>query len=173
MPEAELRIIRGGRQRIAELEPVYASLHEHHRAVAPALGGMPARAVGEAWERRRAKYEEWLARSDAFVLVAEREGGALGYALVSPSEAYQGWVSRERVADVHELAVMPEERGRGIGTALLDAAERELDAIGICEYRLLVIAPNRDAIRFYERRGMAIVSHVLLGRVGQNPAGGS
>ena len=32
-------------------------------------------------------------------------------------------------------------------------------------FRVLVIALNDDARRFYERRGLATVSHVLLGRV--------
>ena len=47
----------------------------------------------------------------------------------------------------------------------MDAVEQELVRIGVSELRLLVIAPNAEAIRFYERRGLTTVSQVMLGRV--------
>ncbi len=47
----------------------------------------------------------------------------------------------------------------------MDAVERELLERGVRAFRVLVIARNDDARRFYERRGMVPVSHVLLGRV--------
>jgi len=64
------------------------------------------------------------------------------------------------------LSVLAEERGRGVGTQLMDAVEDELLQRGISELRLLVIAPNAEAIRFYERRGLTTVSQVMLGRIG-------
>ena len=60
----------------------------------------------------------------------------------------------ETVADVETLSVMPSARSGGVGTALMDAVEAELNAIGVREIRLGVVAGNDDAIRFYERRGM-------------------
>ncbi|MDQ4048324.1 MAG: GNAT family N-acetyltransferase [Actinomycetota bacterium] len=98
-------------------------------------------------------------------MVAERPAGLVGYALVSLAEGPSGWDYGERVADVETLAVAPEARGQGVGTQLMDAVERELLERGVRAFRVLVIARNDDARRFYERRGMVPVSHVLLGRV--------
>ena len=80
-------------------------------------------------------------------------------------EGPSGWDYGERVADVETLAVAPAARGQGVGTKSMDAVERELAQLGVRAFRVLVIARNDDARRFYERRGLATVSHVLLGRV--------
>jgi ribosomal protein S18 acetylase RimI-like enzyme len=54
---------------------------------------------------------------------------------------------------VRDLYVVPERRGRGVGGALLDAAERELRARGVDVVAVEAMAGNTDAIRLYERRG--------------------
>ena len=166
MVPPDVEIVRAGSERLPELEPLFRELYEHHVALSPRLAGLDARTPSEAWERRCERYEQWLATADAFLLVAERAERRLGYVLVGLAEGYQTWRSAERVAEVHELVVAADVRGGGIGTALLDGAERQLHADGIREYRLLVIAANDDARRFYERRGMARVSDVMLGRIG-------
>jgi GNAT superfamily N-acetyltransferase len=126
---------------------------------------MPARSNSESWQRRRAEYDRRLATPGAFVLLAEREGTAVGYALVSPASEFQGWVSGERVADVLDLVVVPEERGHGIGSALMEAVEHHVAAAGIAEFRLMVIAANAQALRFYADRGMTPISQTLLRRI--------
>lgn len=162
---AELAIVRAGVERLDDLEPLWNALQEHHAAIAPTLGGLVVRTPDEAWERRRARYAAWLEDPDAFILIAEREGRPVGYALVTVTGAFEGWAAGERVADVQTLSVLTDERGRGVGARLMDAVEGELAKRGIGEYRLIVIAPNAEAIRFYERRGLATVSHVMLGRI--------
>jgi len=163
---AAVAIVRAGLERLDDLEPLWKALQDHHAAVAPTLGGLGARTADEAWERRRKKYAAWLEDPAAFALFAEREGRPVGYALVTVGEGPQGWAAGERVADVETLSVLAEERGRGVGTQLMDAVEDELLQRGISELRLLVIAPNAEAIRFYERRGLTTVSQVMLGRIG-------
>jgi ribosomal protein S18 acetylase RimI-like enzyme len=163
MNSSTVRIVRAGPARIADLQPLYLGLHEHQVAIAPELAGAPARSGAEAWRQRRAKYDVWLTVPGAFVLVAERCGVPIGYAAVSPGEGFQGWESEDRIADLHDLAVLPPERGQGIGTMLMDALERELAAAGFKHLRLRVIAANVSALRFYERRGMAPISQVLAG----------
>jgi ribosomal protein S18 acetylase RimI-like enzyme len=162
---AEVRIACCGPERIGVLEPLYRALHAHHVTVAPDLAGMATRPADEAWRARRGRYERWLAEPGAFVAIASREQEAVGYALVSLGEGLQGWASGGRIADVLDLAVLPQMRGQGIGTALLDAVEARLRETGIERYRLLVLAANADAARFYARRGLEVVSHVMLGRV--------
>src|ERR1700720_566424 len=62
------------------LEPLWSALREHHQSVAAHLG--PSRKRAESWARRRAQYETWLSEPDSFVLVAERNGCPVGYAMV-------------------------------------------------------------------------------------------
>ncbi|WP_251330519.1 GNAT family N-acetyltransferase [Haloplanus pelagicus] len=54
---------------------------------------------------------------------------------------------------VHDLYVVPEQRGSGVGTALLDAAETALRDRGADVISVEAMADNEDAIRLYERRG--------------------
>jgi ribosomal protein S18 acetylase RimI-like enzyme len=163
--QAEIAITLGGRECIHDLEDLFAVLHEHQTAAAPTLAGMPARTTADTWPRRRAHYEEWLARPGAFVLVASRAERRVGYAVVSLTGGYQGWASSDRIGEVHDIAVLPTEQGQGIGSALMDRVEHELEQAGVREYRLNVIAANTSAVHFYERRGMTLISHVMLGRI--------
>ena len=164
--EEDLRIVRAGWERIDELRSLWCSLQEHHVGVAPTLGGLPARSPEESWKWRRRKYAAALKEPDAFVMIAERAGASVGYALVSLAEGPSGWDYGERTADVETLSVAPAVRGQGVGTRLMDAVEQELRRIGIRAFRVLVIAANADARRFYEGRGLIPISQVLLGRVG-------
>jgi GNAT superfamily N-acetyltransferase len=54
---------------------------------------------------------------------------------------------------VEDLWVTGEHRGRGVGSALLRAAERQIAARGHAESWLRVVARNVDARRFYGARG--------------------
>jgi len=54
---------------------------------------------------------------------------------------------------VNDLYVVPERRGEGIGTALLDAAEATLRDRGVEAVSVEALADNEHAIRLYERRG--------------------
>jgi len=47
----------------------------------------------------------------------------------------------------------------------MDAVEQHLSKLGVHTFRVVVIAANSDALRFYERRGLTLISHVLLGRL--------
>lgn len=165
-----VRIVRAGVERLADIEPLWKALQAHHAAVAPTLAGYEARSPEDAWERRRVKYEVWLGDPDAFVLLAERDGRPVGYALVTIGEGPAGWKSGEQVADVETLSVISEARGEGVGTLLMDAVEEELIRLDVRELRLLVIAPNAEAIHFYERRGLTTVSQVMMGGVRTRPS---
>ena len=163
-PDA-VAIVRAGRERIDDLERLWRTLHEHHASLAPTLGGLSARSVEDSWTRRRARYEVWLEDPEAFVLMAERVGEPVGYALVTVGEGYLGWGEADRLANVETLSVLADERGQGIGSRLMDAVEDELARAGIGEYRLVVVAPNVEALSFYERRGLEPVAKTMLGRV--------
>lgn len=150
---------------VNDLREMFLHLHAHHTEIAPELGGMPARHSDEAWEHRRARYQRWLADPRAFVLVAEREGHAVGAAVVAVGGGYDGWESGAAVGEIKDLVVAPGERGQGVGSALLERVEGELREAGFEAYRLNVLAANKDAIRLYERRGLEAVTVTLMGRL--------
>ena len=63
-------------------------------------------------EVRRRKYETTLRQPDAFALIAQRSGEAVGYALVGFADGPAGWDYGEREADVETLAVAAHVRDR-------------------------------------------------------------
>ena len=64
-------------------------------------------------------------------------------------EVYALWRS------CHHAGVRPEFRGRGIGTALVEAALEKLRTLGITKVGLLVFRDNDACSRFWEARGFA------------------
>jgi ribosomal protein S18 acetylase RimI-like enzyme len=75
------------------------------------------------------------------------------------------WPVGERYAELYSLSVTPDQRGRGIGTALFDAVERELNSRRIADLAVAIMVGNTSAIRFYERRGLR-PGELLLYRFG-------
>lgn len=85
-------------------------------------------------------------------LIAEDAGRALGYAALIPRASLQNGT---RGADLHHLFVVKDARGRGVGRALLAAAEAEVRALG-GHFLLVSTAPdNRQAQAFYAHCGFA------------------
>jgi len=141
------------------LEPLWLALHRHHRTVLPErlLVADDAR----SWQGRRDVYRTWLESGTALALLAERDGRLVGYAFAhlidGPDETFA--VGR-RYAELYSLAVVPEARGGGIGTRLLDELDRQLAAESIADLTVAVMTDNLAARRFYERRGLRAVETV-------------
>lgn len=51
--------------------------------------------------------------------------------------------------------MLPNVRGQGIGTALLQDVRERLEPLGLGELSLHVLVGNNDAARFYERHGFS------------------
>ena len=148
---------------LADLEPLWRSLHRHHRAVA----AVPVLADDDlSWQRRRDWYRSLLAGGSAFALAARDGGTAVGYAFVDirPGDD-DTWPVGAHLAELVSLAVAPDQRGRGVGTALMDAVDAELERRGIPDLEVAVMVGNERAIAFYERRGLA-VGELLMFRFG-------
>jgi ribosomal protein S18 acetylase RimI-like enzyme len=152
----DVTITRAGAEALDRLRPLWLELHHHHQAVGgPALGPYVDDAV--SWAASRAAYERLLAH-DGFVLLAVRDGELVGYALVAVMPASETivadtWRTGERIAEIETVCVAPSERGAGIGSALLDRVDDELEAAGIEDVLIGAVVTNTDAIRLYERRG--------------------
>jgi ribosomal protein S18 acetylase RimI-like enzyme len=57
--------------------------------------------------------------------------------------------------NIHDLAVLPQHRGMGIGHALLEAVDRRAKALGCCKITLEVREDNTGARALYERLGFS------------------
>ena len=151
-----------GVDQIERLEPLWLLIHAQHQAVAPDRG--PYVDDETTWRVRGALYRTCLS-GEGFALIATEGAVDLGYALVAISrdESFWAdtWVVGERVAELESLAVVPEARGRGIGTRLLDAVDAELARRGIHDMVVGAVAQNVDAIRLYESRGFRTTWTVL------------
>jgi ribosomal protein S18 acetylase RimI-like enzyme len=149
--------------RLDDLEPLWRALHAHHREVS----ALPVLADDDlSWKRRRAWYERLLAGGEGFGVVARRGDAPIGYALVEVRDgADDTWPYGRRMAEVVTLSVVPDSRGGGIGTALMDAVDAELERRGVHSLEIAVMAGNDRARAFYERRGLR-VGELLLFRFG-------
>ncbi|MFB1064030.1 N-acetyltransferase family protein [Natrinema sp. H-ect4] len=85
------------------------------------------------------------------LLVARLEGDIVGFASVSIERGTLELDSTRGM--LSNIYVEPAVRGRGIGTALLEAAEESVAERGADELLLEVMADNEAARRFYRRQG--------------------
>ena len=74
--------------------------------------------------------------------------------LVNTFEGYSTFKARP-LLNVHDIAVLPAQRGRGVGQALLAACEAHARERGCCKLTLEVLSGNARALRSYERFGFA------------------
>lgn len=67
-----------------------------------------------------------------------------------------------KVALLEDMIVLPEKRGRKIGSRLLDAAIARARSCGCLRITLLADRCNADAIRFYQTHGFASSAMIPL-----------
>jgi ribosomal protein S18 acetylase RimI-like enzyme len=151
---ASVFIYRAGARRIPELEPLWHALYEHHAEIGDSVA--PMRDFAESWRRRRAQYEAWLESDDAVLLVAERDRRAIGYAMVTIGDGPATWDLGDRTLVIETLAVLPEERGAGVGHALLEEAERVAREGGADTMAVGLVHTNDAARSFYEREAFGL-----------------
>lgn len=103
-------------------------------------------------ENRSRIHESMLQHAVAdTALVARRAGAVVGFVTYGvETDAYEQDVTR---GIVYNLYVTPDHRGEGIGSALLAAAEAELDADGADAIGLQAMADNEAARSFYRDHG--------------------
>lgn len=89
---------------------------------------------------------------EAVVFVAERRGAVLGYVYAGLEP--QSWKElREAAGFIHDVVVDEPERGRGIATALVEAATTWLRERGAPRVMLWTAERNDAAQRFFARAG--------------------
>jgi ribosomal protein S18 acetylase RimI-like enzyme len=113
--------------------------------------GEPAIHVGAS--DTRPEIARKLERDPDLFLVAEADGQVVGAVL----GAFDG-----RRGMVYHLAVEAACRGRGIGTALLEALEARLRGKGCLSAYLFVADSNLEVVEFYARRGWGVMPATSL-----------
>lgn len=136
---------------LADYPAIRDLLHDsdgYHAQYAPELAAWPA-----SPRFTEAELTELLAHETCLVLVAEEGGEVVGFLEASiqsperPDEAGCPWCG------IHNLAVAPNRRGRGIGTNLVEATERWARGKGLTQLRLDVFEFNKAARALYDRLG--------------------
>jgi ribosomal protein S18 acetylase RimI-like enzyme len=152
---------------VDRVEPLWKSMVAHHREVVD--GAFPVRDEEAAWQLRRAEYVDWLSSGDGTMLAALPAGepGAepLGYAALLPNPVGATWDLGGQVGEIESLVVAPAARGRGIGTALIEAARERFRAQGLEYWSVAVVEANEGAAELYERAGFRGYYRHLLGRL--------
>jgi ribosomal protein S18 acetylase RimI-like enzyme len=90
--------------------------------------------------------------ADVVVLVAERDGGVLGYTYAGV-EGYDYMSLRGPAGVLNDIVVDPPERGRGIGRMLLEATIEELKTRGVPRVVLSTAEQNEAAQHLFARAG--------------------
>jgi ribosomal protein S18 acetylase RimI-like enzyme len=94
---------------------------------------------------------EYFSNPGSHVLLADQDGqtiGLLSYS-IRPDLYHAG-----PTALIEELVVQASERGRGVGSALLEELFRGLARLGVVEVSVSTMPDNQRARRFYQAHGL-------------------
>jgi ribosomal protein S18 acetylase RimI-like enzyme len=126
-----------------------ALFQAHARREAPIAGWRPdaprLSASVSAWVRNI------LAGAEGFALVAREDGAVAGFVACHVRD--QAWLDPPRIGVIGALMVVPPARRRGIGTALVRAAEARFEAEAVAVVEASVGEANRAARRFWRVAG--------------------
>jgi ribosomal protein S18 acetylase RimI-like enzyme len=146
--------------------PLWMQLMDHIAALPDAL--VPVRPSDESWRLERAEMLREL-DDEGFALTARTGGRVVGYAFVSVEGPDPVWYTGEKHALIAALCVDRADRGDGVGSALLDAVDAELERRGIDDVEIGVDSGNEDAARLYESRGYRPDYRIFYGSPGRRP----
>lgn len=96
-----------------------------------------------------------IAIDDGLFFVASRDGAVIGTTLAG-YDGHRGWL--------YSVAVHPEHRKRGIGSALILHAEHELARRGCMKVNLQVVSGNESVAAFYETLGFVTEPRISMGK---------
>jgi len=120
-------------------------------------------AYAAAHNRPEAVIRHKLTVQRELFLVAQLDGRLAGTVL-GGYDGHRGWVD--------SLAVRPDLRRRGVGTALMRHVERELASRGCPKINLQVLATNAATVAFYEKLGYSVEERISMGKVLESGARG-
>jgi ribosomal protein S18 acetylase RimI-like enzyme len=92
---------------------------------------------------------------DDLLFVAMQDDRVVG-TVMAGYDGHRGWI--------YSLAVQPEDRTAGIGSALLNHAEHALSARGCLKVNLQIVANNSAVQQFYEANGYTEEARISMGK---------
>jgi len=114
-------------------------------------------------EEMRSSLRAMITGSSSAVFVARRGTQAVGVATVTTSLG----IEYGRSAELEDLYVLPEQRGRGVASALIEAACQWCDKQGVSVVLVTVTpagAAEHKLLDYYQQRGFANTGRVILAR---------
>ena len=146
---------------VGELADIYQASAEHHMRLDPSLYSTPDYlALKERYGKRLPLPD------DEEILVAEMDGEVVGWIDMRLRPATgQPRMMRDAVSAEIDIAVLPQHRGHGVGSLLVDAAEKWAAQHGAAVMTMQTHVANLDAIRFYqERHGFRTTGILMMKR---------
>lgn len=144
-PEAGLRVFRADYRDPQQAADIVMLLDAYARD--PMAGGQP---LSEAVRSRLVP--EMAARPQCFTLLGYLDGKAAG--LANCVEGFSTFAAKPLI-NIHDIAVLPAFRGRGLAQALLAEIEAVACRAGCCKLTLEVLGGNAPAKSAYRRFGFA------------------
>lgn len=148
--EAGLQIRRAGPGDVAAVTALTVEVARFDQH----FGSVLMRPHTERAHRREA--EQTLAAPHPWTWLAERDGQPVGLLVAQPPDQ-TGWIApstgERPVAYLSTMSVRPEERGAGVGTALVAELHRELDAADVAVTLLHHALLNPLSTPFWSRMG--------------------
>jgi ribosomal protein S18 acetylase RimI-like enzyme len=138
-----------------EILGFWLELIEHHRRLSPTNPSAPNLREVLADEIRRG-----TTRSRCRLLVAERADARIGF-LFAEVETTGGSAELVPAGWIHELWVAPDERRRGVASALVAEADAFFAARSVQRVSVRVESANDEALRYWIRRGFAERARIL------------
>ena len=165
-PAYDLRIEPLDAADIELVAPLWKQLMDHIASLPHAA--VPVRPSDESWELERKEMLTELA-GDGFVLVAWSGERPAGYAFVCIEGPDPVWYTGDKHALLATLVVDQAARGGGVGSALMDAVDEELERLGVEDVEIGVDTGNEVATRLYESRGYRPDFRIFYGSPGRKP----
>ncbi len=135
---------------VCKLTVCLVALAEHHNMVSLHFkGAYPSR----PYEQTLELFSAALLEGRSQIAVLEEQDGIIGFCKVDFAEVS---------GKIDYLIVLPERRGKGCGTVLMDWAMQVFRQRGVKSIEVKVVAGNA-AIRLYEKYGFQINAHILGG----------
>ena len=153
---SDVEITRGSAADIPRLEPLWVAVHHHHQEAMPELAPYVSDEV--TWREHRPMYEELFRKADTFLFLASDGDRLIGYALghVLPVEETwiaDTWVTGDRIGELESISVLPEYRGAGVGSRLMQEVHRAFEQLDVRDLIIGLLPGNEGALRVYERFG--------------------
>ncbi|MFF0267971.1 GNAT family N-acetyltransferase [Kribbella sp. NPDC004536] len=123
------------------------------------LNATPEQRASQSVEEFAADLDTWWAGNPAHVAFVADENEVVGMAwLATVPRVPRPGVTTRRSADIQSVFVVPEQRGRGVGSALVQAAADHAFDLGAGH---VTVHSGRRAVPVYERLGFASSRQLL------------